>query len=191
MPWWLGLPSSKTPWGSAITCNPNSREHFYVFCLRDITGICHTNLCSPLQCLFTNCYPVLPQSTLFLMAYLSGTYIPLQALQVRTNLVCSVKVKIKPVGCTIGIRSYAKWDCKMHCQLSMWHSLSLPSSAFRSSLPAHGSYSPLNAGWTPGVILLERIMYMAYDLLGYTLSSLRNHGVQVPFQSSSWPHCFY
>lgn len=59
--------SSKTPWGSVITCHPNSGEHFNVFCLRDIAGICHLNLCSPLQWLFTNCYPLLPQSTLFLM----------------------------------------------------------------------------------------------------------------------------
>lgn len=52
------------------------------------------------------------------MTSVSGTFIPRQGLRVKTNLVYSDKVKIKTVGCTIGNKSYAKGDSKMHCQLS-------------------------------------------------------------------------
>lgn len=51
---------------------------------------------------------LLPQSTLFLMTPVSGTFIPRQGLRGRTNLVYSDKVKIKTVGYTIGNMSYAK-----------------------------------------------------------------------------------
>lgn len=73
-----------------------------------------------LRCLVTNCYSLLPQSILFFMTCVNGTLITKQGLRARTNLVYSNKVKIKTVGYAIGNGSYAKWDSKMDCQLSMW-----------------------------------------------------------------------
>lgn len=128
---------------------------------------------------------LLPQSTLFLMTRVSGTFIPRQGLRGRTNLVYSDKVKIKTVGYTIGNMSYAKWDSKMCCQLSIWHTHPLPSFSFRSSLPACRSHSSVTAEGAPGVILPERTAYMAYSLPGYTLSASRNHVGKLHFQNSS------
>lgn len=133
-----------------------------------------------LQCLITNCYSLLPQSILFFMTCVNGTLITKQGLRVRTNVVYSNKVKIKTVGYTIGNGSYAKWDSKMDCQLSMWHFSSLPCSLLRSSLPSWE--------WMPGVILPEWIAYMAYSLPVYNLPPLRNYGMNLPFQSGSLPH---
>lgn len=179
-----------------ITCiliagtHPNSRYPFNVLGLREAGGIYQTILYGLLQCLVTDCYSLLPRSILFLMTCANGTFVTRQGLRVRTNLVYSNKVKIKTVGYTIENESYAKWDRKMHCQLSMWHFCSLPSSSLRSSLPAWGSCSPMNWEWMPGVFHPEWIVYVVYSLPVCTLSPLRNHAVNVPLKSGSSPHSF-
>lgn len=163
--------------------HPNSRDPFNILGVREAGGIYQTMLYGLLQCLVTHCYSLLPRSILFLMTCVNGTFVSRQGLRARTNLVYSNKVKIKTVGYTIENESYAEWDRKMHCQLSMRHFCSLPSSSLRSSLPAWGSGSPMNWAWVPGAVLPEGIADVVF-----TLPPLRNHAVNVPSKSGSSPY---